>query len=87
MGILAVMLTLFVGAVIIGMLMIAWTGSSFVGLFLFPPLVVCLIVTGGKMSECSLGYVETDGTSWPYDTIFLPLIMFFDSQSHKFTTF
>ena len=87
LGILAVLAALFIGGLILAFVFFIWSASSFVGLFVFPPLMVCLLTTGGKLSECSLGYIETDGTSWPYDLIFKPLITFIDSQSHKFTTF
>ena len=87
LGILGVLLLIFVGALIFAVVFFIWSASSFVGLLIFPPLFICLLTTGGRLTECSLGYIEADGTSWPYDYIFKPLFQLYESQSHKFTNF
>ena len=79
LGILGFFLILFLGGLLLGLLAMIWSGTSFVGLLLFPPMAVCLITTGGRLSECTLGYIETDGTSWPYDFIVKPLSQFIES--------
>ena len=73
LGIIGFFLLLFIGGLLLMLIVFLYTGSSFLGLFIFPPMAICLITTGGRLSECTLGYIETDGTSWVYDTIFKPI--------------
>ena len=79
LGIIAFFLALMFGWLVVMFLALAYTGSSFLGLLLFPPLMICLMSTGGRLSECTLGYIETDGSSWAYDTIFKPIFGSFNS--------